>query len=177
MKKNIPNIITAVRIIGAAVLLFVEPLVVPFYVIYTLCGLSDAIDGFVSRLIGAESALGAKLDSVADLMFYAVMFLKVFPVMLTVLELYVWCVGLCALLIRVVIYILAAIKFHKFSSMHTVLNKISGFVVFLIPYFLSTSFGMYYCLLAATIANISAIHELVLHLTGKTYVKAQVASN
>ena len=73
MKKNIPNIITAVRIIGAAVLLFVEPLVVPFYVIYTLCGLSDAIDGFVARLIGAESALGAKLDSVADLMFYAVM--------------------------------------------------------------------------------------------------------
>lgn len=169
MKKNIPNIITAVRILGAAVLLFIEPLSPAFYIIYTLCGISDAVDGFVARIMKTTSALGAKLDSIADLLFYAVMFLKVFPIMFEVLDLYVWCVGFFALFIRIIIYIFAAVKYHKFSSLHTVFNKISGLMVFLIPYSLKLSFGMYYCLSAAIMSNISALHELLLHLRNKTY--------
>lgn len=169
MKKNIPNIITAVRILGAAVLLFIEPLSVPFYIIYTVCGISDAVDGFIARIMKTESTLGAKLDSIADLLFYAVMFFKVFPVLFEVLDMYVWCVGICALLIRIVIYVLAAVRFKMFSSLHTVFNKLAGLMVFLIPYSLKFTFGMYYCLSAAIMSNVAAIHELILHLRKKTY--------
>lgn len=169
MKKNIPNIITAARILGAAVLLFIEPLTIPFYIIYSLCGLSDAVDGFIARAMKTQSTLGAKLDSIADLTFYAVMFLKVFPTMFEVLELYVWCVGFAALFIRIVSYLFVAVKYRKFSSLHTVYNKISGLMVFLIPYSLKFAFGMYYCLVAAIMSNIAAIHEFILHLRNRTY--------
>ncbi len=169
MKKNIPNIITAARIVGAAVLLFIEPLSVPFYMIYSLCGLSDALDGFIARAMKTQSTLGAKLDSIADLTFYAVMFLKVFPTMFEVLDLYVWCVGFAALFIRIISYIFVASKYHKFASLHTVYNKISGLMVFLIPYSLRLTFGMYYCLTAAIMSNIAAIHEFALHLRNRTY--------
>lgn len=169
MKKNIANIITAVRILGAAVLLFIEPLTLPFYIIYTACGLSDAVDGFIARALKTQSVLGARLDSIADLTFYAVMFLKVFPRMLEVLDLYVWCVGFAAVAIRLVSYIFVAVKYRKFSSLHTVYNKIAGLMVFLIPYSLNLAFGMYYCLAAAIMSDIAAIHELVLHLRNKTY--------
>ena len=114
---NIANIITAVRILGAAVLLFIEPLTLPFYIIYTACGLSDAVDGFIARALKTQSVLGARLDSIADLTFYAVMFLKVFPRMLEVLDLYVWCVGFAAVAIRLVSYIFVAVKYRKFSSL------------------------------------------------------------
>ncbi len=171
MKKNIPNVITAARIIGAAVLLIIEPLTVEFYIIYTLCGLSDAVDGFIARAMKVVTRLGSKLDSIADLIFYAVMFLKVFPVMFEVLDLYVWFIGLAALFIRIVIYILGAVKYRKFTSLHTVFNKLTGLMVFLIPYSLKTTIGMYYCLSAAIMANISALHELSLHLRNKAYKK------
>ncbi len=171
MKKNIPNFITAARILGAAVLLFIEPMTAWFYMIYTFCGLSDAVDGFIARAMNAVTELGSKLDSIADLLFYAVMFLKLFPIMLEVLDLYVWLVGLSALFIRIVIYILGAAKYKRFTSLHTVLNKITGLMVFLIPYSLKTVIAMYYCLAAAVMANISALHELSLHLRNKAYKK------
>lgn len=169
MKKNIANIITAVRIFGAAVLLFVEPLTVEFYIIYTACGLSDAVDGFVARAMKTVSSFGSKLDSIADLLFYAVMFLKVFPVLLDMLELYIWLFGISAVAVRIVIYILGAFKYKKFTSLHTIFNKITGLMVFLIPYSLKTAIGMYYCLSAGIMANISAWHELSLHLRNKAY--------
>ena len=89
--------------------------------------------------------------------------------MLEVLDLYVWCVGLAAVAIRLVSYIFVAAKYRKFASLHTVYNKIAGLMVFLIPYSLNLAFGMYYCLAAAIVSDIAAIHELILHLRKKTY--------
>ena len=47
MKKlfSVPNILTAVRIAGAVCLLFAAPLSVFFYAVYTVSGVSDALDG------------------------------------------------------------------------------------------------------------------------------------
>lgn len=169
MKKNIPNIITAVRIIGAVVMIFIEPLTHLFFVFYFLCGLSDAADGIAARALKAQSDLGSRLDSVADLSFYAVMFIKIFPRMLEVLELYIWLIGITALLIRLMSYVLVAVKYRRFSSLHTIPNKTAGLMVFLIPFFLATNLGSYYCLIAAIVSNIAAIHELILHLSNNSY--------
>ena len=68
----IPNIITTLRILGAAVLLLCNPASVAFWVIYGLCGVSDMADGYLARRLHAESKAGAVLDSVADICFVVV---------------------------------------------------------------------------------------------------------
>ena len=84
MKKrntNIPNDITILRIVGTLCLM---PTYLPspmFFAIYALTGLTDVLDGWIARKMGSASQFGAKLDSVADLIFYAVMLIMIFPIL------------------------------------------------------------------------------------------------
>ena len=43
-----------------------------FFVFYLLAGFSDMIDGTIARKTNTASEFGAKLDTVADLIFYTV---------------------------------------------------------------------------------------------------------
>ena len=52
-----------------------------FFAIYALTGLTDVLDGWIARKMGSASQFGAKLDSVADLIFYAVMLIMIFPIL------------------------------------------------------------------------------------------------
>ena len=87
MRKTLfsANAITLLRISGTAVLLFLRPFSPAFFVVYTLTGVTDVLDGFVARKTGTASDFGAKLDSAADLLFYGVMLLKIFPVLSVIL--------------------------------------------------------------------------------------------
>lgn len=60
--KHIPNLITILRILGAACLLFSDQTAAAFWVIYGLCGVSDMADGFLARRLQAESKSGAVLE-------------------------------------------------------------------------------------------------------------------
>lgn len=77
--KHLADIITCVRIAAAVTMLFVEPLSAAFFVLYCVGGISDMVDGTVARKFGSSGALGARLDSVADLLFFAVAFYKLVP--------------------------------------------------------------------------------------------------
>ena len=79
--RNLPNMITLVRMIGAIGLIFLEVLTVPFFVVYLMAGVSDALDGFIARKFNLSSLLGSVLDSIADLTFYTIMMIKMLPVM------------------------------------------------------------------------------------------------
>ena len=48
-RLTLPNAITMIRIIGTFFLLFLEVFSEAFYVIYTICGISDVLDGFTAR--------------------------------------------------------------------------------------------------------------------------------
>ena len=87
---NIPNCITMIRILGTICLLFTEASTKEFFIIYSICGLSDVFDGMIARLTQTVSAFGAKLDSAADLIFYAVMVLKIFPDLIETLPFEIW---------------------------------------------------------------------------------------
>ena len=67
MRKTLfsANAITLLRISGTAVLLFLRPFSPAFFVVYTLTGVTDVLDGFVARKTGTASDFGAKLDSAA----------------------------------------------------------------------------------------------------------------
>lgn len=168
-KLNIANSITAIRIIGTICLLFANPFTDEFFIIYTICGLSDVFDGLVARMTKTVSDFGAKLDSAADLSFYAVMVLKIFPDLIEILPFKIWYAVTIIVMLRLISYMTVAIKYKKFASLHTKLNKITGFAIFLIPYMLKTKIGIAYCITACTISGISTLHEVLLHLTSKEY--------
>lgn len=170
MKKNqIANCITSLRIVGTFSLLFTESFSMPFYVIYTLCGVTDILDGFVARLTKSTSEFGAKLDSVADLFFYAIMIIKGFPTLWERLPLWVWYIALAAALIRIASYAIAAVKYKRFASLHTYMNKLTGIVIFTVPYFVLFGGLTAVCTAVCIIALLAGGEELIIHFRQESY--------
>ena len=87
---HIPNIISALRILGAICLLFLYPAGVAFWVIYGFCGVSDTLDGYLARKLHAESKTGAVLDSVADICFVACCAIRLIPAVRIPTCLWIW---------------------------------------------------------------------------------------
>lgn len=81
IKKHIPNVVTSLRIVGTFILIFLQPMSAVFLVVYAFSGFSDVVDGYLARKLKAESELGSKLDSAADLLFYAVSLIKLLPLL------------------------------------------------------------------------------------------------
>lgn len=166
---RLPNCITVLRMAGTLCLLFTRPLSPAFLVIYTFTGLTDVLDGYIARKTHTESELGAKLDSIADLLFYAVMLFMLFPTLWELLPTALWCTVGVTLLLRFSSYMTAAVKYHRFASMHTYMNKITGGMVFLIPYILTQPFAVYVCWVICVIAAAASAEELLIHLREKEY--------
>lgn len=167
MKKeyiNLPNSITLMRIIGTLVLLFVEPMTTLFFIIYTFTGFTDAVDGLAARLTNSVSEFGSKLDSVADLLFYTVMLIKICPILLAVLPESIWIAVAFILAVRISAYIVSAVRCRKFASLHTLLNKMTSFVLFFVPYIIHSSFAVYICWATCLIAILSSVEELIIHI-------------
>ncbi len=164
------NYITAARIVGTAALLFLPVLKFPFYVLYALIGITDVLDGWYARRTGTASEFGARLDSVSDILFYGVMLLKLFPILLETLPVGLWLTAAAAVLLRVLSYVTAMLKFRKFASVHTYLNKLTGFTVFLIPFIIKTEFASVWCTAVCSVAVAAAAEELAIHIASKKYI-------
>lgn len=169
--KYIPNAITILRIIGAISLIFVEPLSVPFLVIFGLCGATDAVDGFIARKFHVESRIGSVLDTISDFTLYIVMIVRLWFKLEETFQLATWILVYSVLGLRVVSYLTCFIKYHKFSSVHTYLNKAMGLVFFAFPFvcLASNLTILIYAYCAAGIAFLGAIEELLIHLISKEY--------
>jgi CDP-diacylglycerol--glycerol-3-phosphate 3-phosphatidyltransferase len=170
---NVPNCITCVRIIGALVLLWLKPLSTEFLIVYSLCGVSDALDGFIARATNTTSKFGTILDSIADLVFYSVMLLKVFPTLWDILPMWVWIMTGVAIAIRLSSYAVAACKYKRFASQHTYFNKLSGLCMFLVPYMLKLPINVGYCVAVCIVAGLASLEELLIHITEKEYIPDQ----
>ena len=166
---TLPNGITCLRIIGATALLGLPPLSVSFFILYTLCGFSDVLDGWVARLTRQQSEFGAKLDSLSDLLFYAVMLGKIFPLLWTLLPKEIWIAVSAILVIRILSYVTAAIRYKRFASLHTYLNKATGLALFSVPYCLNRPWGIGYCAFVCVVGALASTEELIIHLRSARY--------
>ncbi len=167
--RQLPNCITILRIIGTVCLLFIQPFTAAFYVIYTLAGVSDALDGWLARRLKLSSALGAKLDSIADLTFYTVMFVQIFPVLWAMLPRVIWLGVALVVGLRLVCYGYVAVRFRRFSSMHTRMNKLTGAAVFALPYLARTPAVTPYCWGLFGVSLLGTLDEMKIHLRAKEY--------
>ena len=163
MKKQIANILTGCRILGSFLLIFFPAFSLDFYITYLLCGFSDMIDGAIARKTNSASQFGCQLDTIADLIFVAVSLLKLLPIIHVPVWLWIWG-GLIAV-IKIVNIILGYISKKQFVSLHTIMNKITGLVLFLFP--LTIPFGElnYIGIAVCSIATLSAIQEGVYIIT------------
>ena len=166
---NLPNTLTALRIVGTGCLLLFPPHSVWFIVIYTLAGLTDALDGYIARKTGQSTPFGAKLDSAADLIYYGVMLVYIFPLLWDVLPRQIWVLVAAVLVVRLSAYVVAALKYRRFASQHTWLNKATGLMVFAVPYLLVTPLGVGFCWCVGVVGLLASTEELLIHLLNKKY--------
>ena len=154
---SLANIITSIRILCSIVLLAVSPFSIFFYILYLTAGLSDMIDGTIARKTGTVSEFGSKFDSIADIMFVTVCLIKLIPVLNIEKWLYIWIVLISV--IKAVNIMYGMKKYKRIVFVHSILNKTTGLLVFVLP----LSFGFvefrYNTSVVCTIATIAAIQE------------------
>ncbi len=127
--KQLPNVISILRIAGSISLLFCDVKGWPFWTIYVLCGFSDILDGWMARKLHAESKTGAILDSVADIVFVICCAVRLLQMVEIPLWLWIWA-GVIVL-IKIVNQISALIVCKRFCFPHTWANKLTGIFLFL----------------------------------------------
>lgn len=174
MKKEyltLPNLITSIRLLGAIVLLFLKPLSIPFFIVFIISGLSDAVDGFVARKMGGESEFGAKLDSVSDLSFYAVSFGRLIPYLYEQLPKTIWYFVGGVIIFRIFMYTLNALLEKQLLTSHTYLNKATSVMLFFIPFFINKDLLAPYCWVVLGIGIVAAIYEFTFSLYDKYFKK------
>ncbi len=151
------NIITGIRIVLSVALMFCPALSPMFYALYIAGGISDMIDGAVARKTNTLSEFGSKLDTIADTVFVAVCLIKLLPVLDVPVWLYVW--------IAVIAFIKAAniaagyIRQKEFISVHSIINKVTGGLLFVFPLTLAFTDLKYSAAVVCTVATIAAVHE------------------
>lgn len=155
MKKNLANYITITRIIGTLILIFLPVFSKSFYIIYIWCGISDVLDGFIARKTKTTSSLGSKLDTVSDLFFYTIMMLKIWDILQRSLPIIIWILIYVILGLRAIYYIYLGIKYSTLASKHSILNKITGVLMFLLPFIVNSKYLFYCSILILLIAYTS----------------------
>ncbi|MBL4638353.1 MAG: CDP-alcohol phosphatidyltransferase family protein [Proteobacteria bacterium] len=160
---TIPNLLTCSRFVIAPFLLALAWLGYEnaFLILLAISFLTDALDGFVARLLEQTSELGARLDTLADLVIY------------TSLAIAVWWLWpetvkreLAYVLLTITSYItpilFGFIKFHALTSYHTWLVKLA--VVLLgLSFFILFIFDLAWPFhVAAFVCALAAIEEVAI---------------
>ena len=165
MAKHIANILTGCRILGSVFLLLFPAFSYGFYIIYLFCGFSDMIDGTIARKTNSVGRFGSQLDTVADLIFAAISLLKLLPVLHVPGWLWIW--GGAIAVIKIGNILLGFVFKKKLISMHTIMNKATGLLLFLLPLTISFAELKYSAIAVCTVATFSAIQEGIYVITDR----------
>ena len=151
------NVITGLRILVSAVLLFCPVFSPIFYVLYLIAGLSDMVDGIIARKTDSVSEFGSRLDGVADFVFVAVCLIRVLPVLDIPIWLYVWTAVI--FFVKIINIISGYIMQKKYVAVHTTMNKATGVLLFMLPLTLTIVPLNYSGIPICSVATFAAIQE------------------
>ena len=165
MAKHIANILTGCRILGSILLLFFPAFSVAFYIIYLFCGFSDMIDGTIARKTNSTSKFGSQLDTIADLIFVVVSLFKLLPAIHIPGWLWIW--GVMIAVIKVSNIVWGFVTKKQFISLHTIMNKVTGLLLFLWPLTIPFADLKYIAIAVCFIATLSAIQEGLYVIIGR----------
>ena len=151
------NFISVIRIVCSIILLFCPVFSPAFYVLYITAGVSDMIDGTVARKTGTVSELGSKLDSAADFVFVVVCLIKLIPAIHIPIWLIIWMIVIAV--IKVINLIIGYVARKEIVACHTVMNKVTGLLLFVLPLTVSLIDLRYTGAFVSMTATIAAIQE------------------
>ena len=126
------------------------------------------VDGTIARKTNTDSKFGARLDSVADFIFVVAALIKLLPVMQIPRWLWIWVTVIA--IIKIMNAISGFICMKKFIVEHTIMNKITGLLLFLLPLTLAFIELNYSALVVCSIATIAAVQEGYFIRTGQEIV-------
>ena len=153
----IANFITGSRIIFSLAMLTFPVFSAGFYFCYMLAGFTDMIDGTIARKLGTESKFGRNFDTIADIVFVASAAYKLFPEFKIPRVIWLW-TSIIAL-IKIINIISGFVRKKKITAVHSLANKVTGAVLFLLPLTLTVLDIRYSSIPVCMIASFAAIQE------------------
>ena len=115
------------------------------------------IDGAVARTTGTVSEFGSRLDTIADIVFVAVCLIKVIPVLDVPVWLYIWITIIA--FIKMANIAVGYIRQKEFISVHSLMNKMTGGLLFVFPLTLVYMDLRYSATVVCMVATVAAIQE------------------
>ena len=115
------------------------------------------IDGTVARRMGSASEFGARLDTVSDFVFMIVALIKFVPHLHIPVWLWIW-IGVIAMM-KLGNAAWGFVRTKKLILPHTVLNKVTGLLLFLLTMTIIFVDITYTLPIVCIVATVAAIHE------------------
>lgn len=115
------------------------------------------IDGAAARITETVSEFGSKLDTIADTVFVAVCLIKLLPVLDIPIWLYIWIAVIA--IIKFANIAMGYIRLKEFVSVHSVINKVTGVLLFIFPLTMTFIDLRYSGAVVCFIATAAAVHE------------------
>ena len=159
--QRMPNALSIVRIPLSLSILLVKPFSALFFILYILCGATDALDGFIARRFNAMSALGARLDSVADFVFFGAALYVFLTAMAIPAFLIMWAILIVA--VRFMGLGRAFSKYQEWAALHTYAYKLAGFTFFLFPFLAAFFFFFTAGIMLCGIATLATAEEIYIN--------------
>ena len=162
--KRLPNILSLSRIGFSISLLAFANNTALFMVIYAICAATDIVDGYIARKYKCETALGARLDSLGDFVFFMVILAYFAINRYMIIERFFVPIAAIAIM-RFSSLAICRIRNAKAYSLHTVANKTTGIAIVAgIPIFVVTNESFVIAVLLI-MAMLSALEELLIMIT------------
>lgn len=163
------NILTSIRIICGLLILLFPAFSNWYYVLYIIGGFTDAVDGAVARRFGNETKFGAKYDTAADFVFAIAVIVKIVNALHFPIWLFIWICVIFA--VKTANLAIGFVRYKRFVTVHSVINKVCGVVVFIPPLFIGGEYAWQakaiVMIFACFFASAAAINESTKIWNGK----------
>ncbi len=167
--KRLPNILSAVRLILSVALFFLSGCKVVWFVLFIVCGITDILDGIIARVWNAVTPLGARLDSIADTVFFCAVAISLFIQIPAKGIVYGFACVIIA--VRLVNLFIGRLKFDRWGGIHTAGNKWAGVLFFVCAFFcmLTQEYIAIFTEIILAVTLLAALEEMMILLTAKEY--------
>lgn len=165
--ERLPDLLTGSRVILSIVLLFLEPLSVPFLTIYLVACITDFLDGHLAREMGCKTPYGPYFDSLADCLLVAVVVYSIIVHVEFDNWMIIWIFIIAS--VRILAFIIGSVRYHKPAFIHSYLNKLTGMALFLLPFMLVTISTPVAVVIVCLLASVSSAEYLLMNILSDHY--------
>lgn len=156
-RHYVPNLLTLARMWLCIPLGVTEALSPLFFLLYTLIGMSDILDGWLARRWHCTTFFGAQLDGAADLIAFGVIGWKIWPFLH--FPIWLWGLLVCIVCVRIGNMVCAYLSKNTNIFQHTLLNRLTGLLLFISIYLIENALFQWLAAGIAILALLAALRE------------------